>query len=336
MPFTISHTAVVLPFSRWLARWQLLSAATIGAMVPDFRMFFPGVPRVETHSLTALFTFCLPVGLVTYWVFQRVIKSPILEVLPEGPYARWRPFAAEADIRSIRQWLLAGVGVLGGALTHLVWDAFTHEAAGVCACSPCSTIRSSTLAASIFRRCTCCRTGFAAGTRCGARNALLWPAPWTQTAVPNRLVRTRERLVWCVIYALAAGTFTAAFYIWVRLGQPPTRSIVLRASGTALPASRPCDGAAMHQRGARPGCAQLHHRCAIFEHRSALRTRQRTCYPSAGAGGRCLRPDTRGRCCRRGRRFASRSRLGRGTHCGRLTNRVDPRPSLRPRRRRAS
>ena len=64
MPFTISHTAVVLPFSRWLARWQLLSAATIGAMVPDFRIFFPGMPRVETHSLAALLTFCLPVGLI--------------------------------------------------------------------------------------------------------------------------------------------------------------------------------------------------------------------------------------------------------------------------------
>ena len=58
------------------------------------------MPRVETHSLAALLTFCLPVGLITYWVFQLVIKSPILEVLPDGPHARWRPFAAEADFRS--------------------------------------------------------------------------------------------------------------------------------------------------------------------------------------------------------------------------------------------
>ncbi len=70
MPFTISHAAAVLPFSRPLARWRLLSAAVIGAMVPDFRIFFPGMPRVETHSIVALLTFCLPVGLITYWVFQ--------------------------------------------------------------------------------------------------------------------------------------------------------------------------------------------------------------------------------------------------------------------------
>ena len=51
----------------------------------------------------------------------------MLEVLPEGAYARWRPFASPADFASIRQWVLAGCGVLTGAVTHLVWDAFTHE-----------------------------------------------------------------------------------------------------------------------------------------------------------------------------------------------------------------
>ena len=45
MPYTMSHAAVVLPFSRLLARWQLLSAAVIGAMVPDFGLFFPGACR---------------------------------------------------------------------------------------------------------------------------------------------------------------------------------------------------------------------------------------------------------------------------------------------------
>ena len=70
MPFTISHAAAVLPFSRLLARWQLLSAVVIGAMVPDFGLFFPWrMPRFETHSAAALFTFCLSVGMAIYWVF---------------------------------------------------------------------------------------------------------------------------------------------------------------------------------------------------------------------------------------------------------------------------
>ena len=130
MPFTISHTAVVLPFSRLLARWRLLSAAVIGAMVPDFGVFFPWrMRRVETHSALSLLTFCLPVGLITYWVFQILIKTPILEVLPEGPYARWRPFAARRALASFGNGCWRRCGMLAGAVTHLIWDAFTHEGA---------------------------------------------------------------------------------------------------------------------------------------------------------------------------------------------------------------
>jgi hypothetical protein len=239
MPFTISHTAVVLPFSRWLVRRQLLSAATIGSMVPDFRVFFPGLPRVETHSLTALFTFCLPVGLITYWLFQRLIKSPILEVLPEGPYARWRPFAAEAKIRSLRQWLLAGAGILAGAVTHLIWDGFTHDGGrgvrmfpvlddsiidignrhvpGIYVLQDLGSLIG--LGAVLAMLCYGLRRG-------------------SEAAMPDRLVLGRERMVWWLVYALAAGTFTTAFYIWVRLGQPPTRSIVARVSWTAIASLR--------------------------------------------------------------------------------------------------
>src|ERR1700684_3749364 len=104
MPFTISHAALVLPLSLLLARWRLLSAVVIGAMVPDFGLFFPWhIHRFETHSFVALFTFCLPVGLASYWIFQYLIKTPMLEVLPEGAYARWHPYASPAAFVRVRQ-----------------------------------------------------------------------------------------------------------------------------------------------------------------------------------------------------------------------------------------
>jgi hypothetical protein len=130
MPFTISHVAAVVPFSRPLARWRLLSATIIGSMVPDFGFLMPWRPaRIETHSAIALLTFCLPVGLATFWIFQRMIKTAVMEVLPDHTYSRWRPLAAPADFSSLKQWVLAALGILGGAVTHLVWDAFTHEGA---------------------------------------------------------------------------------------------------------------------------------------------------------------------------------------------------------------
>lgn len=128
MPFTLSHTATVLPFSRQLARLKVLSAAVIGSMVPDFGYLLPWqFERFQTHSAAALATFCLPVGLATYWFFQFLLKGALVQLLPDGAYLRARPGAAAANIASLAAWLRAGAGILAGAITHLVWDAFTHE-----------------------------------------------------------------------------------------------------------------------------------------------------------------------------------------------------------------
>ena len=128
MPYTISHVAVVVPFSRLLARMRMLSAVVIGSMVPDFSYLMPiRLDRIETHSRLALATFCLPVGLLSYWIFQRLMKTPLVSVLPDPVYTRWRPYSSPASWGSPRQWLLAACGVLGGAVVHLAWDAFTHE-----------------------------------------------------------------------------------------------------------------------------------------------------------------------------------------------------------------
>lgn len=239
MPFTISHTAVVLPFSRLLARWQLLSAAVIGAMVPDFHVFFPGIPRVETHSAVALFSFCLPVGLLTYWIFQRLIKTPILEVLPDGPYARWCPFAAEANMRSVRQWLLAVGGVLAGAVTHLVWDGFTHDGGRGVRMFPVLDdsvidIGSRHLPAIYVLQDLGSLIGLAAvlammayGLRRGR-----------EAPVPNRLVQARERWAWIAAYGVSALVFSAVCYVYATIGQLPTHSIVVRVSGPAVASLR--------------------------------------------------------------------------------------------------
>jgi hypothetical protein len=240
MPYTISHAAVVLPFSRLLARWQLLSAAVIGAMAPDFRVFLPWrLGRVETHSAMSLLTFCLPAGLLVYWLFQRLIKTPVLEVLPEGAYARWRPFAAQANFGSPRQWALAAGGVLAGALTHLVWDAFTHEGArGVrwfpVLEDPILEFGRRRVDAATMLQDLSSLVGLvlvlglvAYGLRRGQ-----------ERAVPNRLVPGIERRWWILAYFLAAVSFSAAFYLGVRWGQAPLHSIVARISGVAIAALR--------------------------------------------------------------------------------------------------
>jgi hypothetical protein len=235
MPFTISHAAVVLPFSRLLARWRLLSAVVIGAMVPDFGLFFPWrVHRFETHSSTALLTFCLPVGMATYWVFQYLIKTPMLEVLPDGAYARWRPLSSRADIHNGRQWILAAFGVLAGALTHLVWDAFTHEnARGIRMIpwleDPVVDIGRHRVAGVQLLQDGSSLLGLVIVI------GLVWYGlrRGRATPVPSRPLRPAERRAWVAIYVAAAVGLGAACWLWARSGSPghSIRPVVMAVPG---------------------------------------------------------------------------------------------------------
>ena len=85
MPFTASHVIAAVPLRRLLARRAVTSALVIGTMVPDFRHFIPVIPghaHLPTHFVSALLWFALPVGLVTYFVFERLLRAPAVALLP--------------------------------------------------------------------------------------------------------------------------------------------------------------------------------------------------------------------------------------------------------------
>jgi hypothetical protein len=128
MPFTVSHIAAILPFRKWLRRYGVVSAAAIGAMTPDLDLILPvRLTRAQTHGALALVTFCLPMGLAVWGLFQVLIKPAILEVLPNRVYARLRADHVGLNLAKWASWGLATLAVLFGALTHDIWDAFTHE-----------------------------------------------------------------------------------------------------------------------------------------------------------------------------------------------------------------
>jgi hypothetical protein len=240
MPFTISHAAIVLPFSRPLARWRLFSAVVVGAMVPDFGLFFPWrMHRFETHSAMALLTFCLPVGMAAYWIFQYLIKTPLVEVLPEGAYARWRPFANPVDFTSVRQWILAACGVLAGAISHLVWDAFTHEnARGIRMIpwleEPVVDIGNHRVAGIRLLQDGSSLIGLMIVL------GLVWYGlrRGREPAVPSRSVGLAERRLWVLAYIVAAIALGAAWMVWGRVGEQTRHSITLFANGIAVAALR--------------------------------------------------------------------------------------------------
>ncbi len=124
MPFTVSHAAAVLPLRR---RWKLVfSALVVGSMAPDFEYFMIGRPASRyLHTFPGVLIATLPLAFAVLWVVQKIMKQPVVALLPEG-------FAARLDRRSITFWsrqafLMIVLSLAIGIATHVAWDSITHE-----------------------------------------------------------------------------------------------------------------------------------------------------------------------------------------------------------------
>ncbi|NNN37797.1 DUF4184 family protein [Streptomyces sp. S3(2020)] len=137
MPFTLSHAAAVLPALRTdgTGRGQLVPAVLVaGSFAPDMTYFAASVlsEAMEfgafTHSFVGVFTVDVLVAwtLVGLWL---LIREPLVALLPRRrqarPAALLRCGAPRARVRPslVARWY---VSAALGALTHVVWDAFTH------------------------------------------------------------------------------------------------------------------------------------------------------------------------------------------------------------------
>ena len=128
MPYAFAHPAAAVPLHRLLGRLAVPSALAIGSIVPDLWLFVPFVTREETHSLWSLLWFSLPVGIVLYAAFHRVVKEPVLALLPSKVVTAFSPWTGRS-LPSAR-WRAVVASLLAAAATHLAWDAVTHSGAG--------------------------------------------------------------------------------------------------------------------------------------------------------------------------------------------------------------
>jgi hypothetical protein len=126
VPLTFAHAAAVLPLGRQLP----FSALIVGSMAPDLIYFARLAPRGHFgHTLPGLFLFCLPAGLTLLWIFHRLIKRPAYDLAPLAAQRRLAPYLSSSPFSRPH---LTALAVLTGAVTHVIWDAFTHaEAWGV-------------------------------------------------------------------------------------------------------------------------------------------------------------------------------------------------------------
>ncbi|MDZ8274318.1 DUF4184 family protein [Microbacterium aquimaris] len=140
MPFTPSHAVVALPFLRGPI---VPAAVAVGAMTPDFPLFVRGTPLSYgiTHTVAGS-PVTLLAALVLLLAWRCLLRPAAGELSPAWIAARlpaeWDDGAAAAlretfSARGERDpslrgslWLILGLAI--GVLSHVLWDAFTHEA----------------------------------------------------------------------------------------------------------------------------------------------------------------------------------------------------------------
>jgi Domain of unknown function (DUF4184) len=230
MPFTGSHPAAVLPLFRSA---MPASALVIGSMAPDLPLYAPTPYSAElSHQLVGAFTMDPLAGLALFVVWHALIR-PVVVAYSPAALRRRLPASASAPLGThVRPagrllWVLAAL--VAGALTHVVWDAFTHADGWAVRHLPWLSDRVGPLPAYEWAQ-------YASGL-IGAVLILGWSVRWFRrhpgTAEPPQGHSTRSGRTRVVSYALVAAGITlgTVYGLWHGWHQPdPVRSMLFFAA----------------------------------------------------------------------------------------------------------
>lgn len=128
MPFTPSHAVVALPFLRTP---MVPAAIAVGAMTPDLPLFLPWGPLTYQVMHTNIVIASVVAGLLLA-LWYVLVRPGVRELSPDALAARmpddWDRIPLRRDRSRPRMqvtWL--ALSLLFGVVSHIVWDAFTHE-----------------------------------------------------------------------------------------------------------------------------------------------------------------------------------------------------------------
>jgi len=99
-------------------------AMVAGTVAPDLPMFVPTIGRYSvSHSLTGVFSVDLLWSVVMVALWYGLVRDALVDTAPAVVRERLSPAAAIHG----RQMILLPVAAVVGSLTHVCWDAFTHD-----------------------------------------------------------------------------------------------------------------------------------------------------------------------------------------------------------------
>jgi hypothetical protein len=133
MPWTFVHPAAVLPLRRYLANRHLFGAVVVGSVSPDFGYYVGRFDMATSaHTLLGLLTVCLPTGLALL-VIIRMLHRPVANLLPQPHRQAILSLPRMPQLGSLITVLYVSASIILGAVTHNIWDSFTHRAGYVVA-----------------------------------------------------------------------------------------------------------------------------------------------------------------------------------------------------------
>ncbi|MCK4493128.1 MAG: DUF4184 family protein [Methylococcales bacterium] len=127
MPFTLSHPAIIIPLYKVYGSFLVASALIIGSILPDIFSVLPlGISRSFAHSFLGLVCIDVPFGLMVYYLFHLLLSPVIYSIFPVSIQCRISPNLAYSMLTKTSIFKII-LSLLIGSLTHILWDAFTHE-----------------------------------------------------------------------------------------------------------------------------------------------------------------------------------------------------------------
>lgn len=131
MPFTVSHIVAALPLNKGIGKYSkftALSPLIIGSMTPDIAYLTPFLvhQRMDSHSLIAIYLFCIPMGLTVYFLYHLLMAPVVVSCLPKSIQRHLNSDLFIGKLPTTPAHVIV-ISLVLGALTHIIWDFFTHS-----------------------------------------------------------------------------------------------------------------------------------------------------------------------------------------------------------------
>lgn len=125
MPLTLpTHPLAVLPLKLWRPRWFDGVALVAGAVAPDLAYAIDGYGvTIHSHAWHAPLWWALPISLVGVRL-ARWAAPAVAAHLPAGGPLALRDYGVLGGVH--HPWWTTAISAILGAVSHIVWDAFTH------------------------------------------------------------------------------------------------------------------------------------------------------------------------------------------------------------------